>query len=199
MDKSEEASLEGLIEESIEESSSSELSTEESSSGLRREAIESSPEEESSSEEETSSGESSSGEPLEEESTVEASPSPSPSIEVQEEKGGGCGGGREGKGSLCHGIWRLLTPPQASTQVTGGGRKEGGSMPTLDISSITEDRTIKLEGSRVKGGGIGVLLGLMPLDLNFLWSSCLCQSLIKAARAKCFHQLKAHLQSFRMV
>jgi len=54
-------------------------------------------------------------------------------------------------------------------------------MPTLDINSITEDRTIKLEGNRVKGGGTGVLLGLMPLDFIRIWSSFLCQSLIKAA------------------
>jgi hypothetical protein len=41
-------------------------------------------------------------------------------------------------------------------------------MPTLDINNITEDSTIKLEGSKARGGGIGVLQGLMPLDLSLL-------------------------------
>ena len=77
--------------------------------------------------------------------------------------GGGSGGERvKGIDSK-----RLLTPPRASAHVIGGGAKGVGVIPTLDMRTITADRTIKLEGNTNRGGGKGVCHGLMPFSFLF--------------------------------
>ena len=76
-----------------------------------------------------------------------------------------------------------LTSPAASTKVTGGW--EGGRTgPTLDIKIITEDNTIRLQGSAPSGGGRGERLGLIPFLFINTDNSPRCHSEIKEASLK---------------
>ena len=93
--------------------------------------------------------------------------------------------------------WRPRMPPMASTQVTGGTTARTGTIPTLDMSNITHDNTIRLHGSLARGGGRGACLGLMPLRFIRRLSSDLCHSLMRLASWKCFHQSQHHLHSLK--